>query len=237
MNLAVWISKLYAQTSSEKNISKTRPLPFAIHDSCVVPVDSLDFFHKCPHGVSPVSRALERADDFVLTKVRTQLIHSERQRINDETVDVDGVHFAIYMWNRSVVPVETNCLGGEETVVSDQLWHDWWYVQEYNEVNRILLRNNTYRSTKVLTGGSLLRGFCVEHSSFLIFPGQDIIKCLEQLQLFASAYSPSKNCSSTWNSVGLCTAAYVFMTSSGDKMIRTTRPQNTDVGRYCQKTM
>jgi hypothetical protein len=198
MNLAVWISRLYAQTSSEKNISNTRPLPFAVHDSCVVPVDSLDFFHKCPHGVSPVSRALERADDFVLTKVRTQLIHSERQRINDETVDVDGVHFAIYMWNRSVVPVKSNCLGSEETVVSDQLWHDGWYVQEYNEVNRISLRNNTYRSTKVLTGGSLLSGFCVEHSSFLIFPGQDIIKFLEQLQLFASAYSPSKNCSSTW---------------------------------------
>ena len=123
MNLAVWIGRLYAQTGSEKNISETGPLPFAIHDSCVAPVDSLDIFHKCPHGVSPVSGALKRAGDFVLTKVRTQLVHSERQRVNDETVDVNGVHFAIYIWNRAVVPVETDILGGEETVVSDQLWY------------------------------------------------------------------------------------------------------------------
>jgi hypothetical protein len=73
--------------------------------------------------VSPVPGALKRAGDFVLTKVRTQLVHSERQRVNDETVDVNSVHFAIYIWNRAVVPVEADPLGGEETVVSDQLWH------------------------------------------------------------------------------------------------------------------
>jgi DNA helicase HerA-like ATPase len=70
-------------------------------------------------------------------------------------------------------------------------------MEECNELNRMSLSNHTYRSIKVLTGGSLLRGFCVEYSSFLIFPAQDIIKVLEQLQPYASVYSTSKNYSST----------------------------------------
>lgn len=61
----------------EQNVPQTGSPPFAVHDGCVAPVNSLDFLQERAHRVSPITGALQRTGDCVLPEFRAQLARCE----------------------------------------------------------------------------------------------------------------------------------------------------------------
>lgn len=79
------------QACSQQHIPQPRSLPLAVHDRAIHPVDALDLAEKGAHRMATIPGTLQRADDFMLRELGTELADRQRQGGCDLAVDMDSV--------------------------------------------------------------------------------------------------------------------------------------------------